>query len=95
MATSNPVIYLDDPDASWTYTVTSSSGATIDWASPVVAIKDGSYAVTATWLGATTSPRQIRVPLVGLTKGNGQTLYLRVPSGTDIRLGQVDVKART
>lgn len=92
MATQ-PTIYTDDPDASWTFTITSRDDTEIDWASPVVAIGSAGYTVNATWDDAASTERRLRVPLVGLTAGV-RTLYLRVPSGTDIALGTVNVRAR-
>lgn len=91
---ATPTIYLDDPDPFWTFTVKSADGTDVDWASPVVAIGPGSYTVTGTWLGSASATRKLSVPLAGLTAGT-KRLYLRVPSGTDIQLGQVFVRNRT
>jgi hypothetical protein len=89
-----PIVYTDDTDATWTFTITSRDGTTdVDWVSPVVAINDGLYDVTATFLGSASPTRQIRVPLGSLTAGK-KTLRLKVPNGTDILLGQVQVKTR-
>lgn len=87
------VVYSDDPDAAWTFTVTSRDTTEVDWSSPVVAIGSGSYTVNATWTTAAGTTRTLRVPLVGLTAGI-KKLYLRVPGGADIALGQVIVKDR-
>lgn len=88
-----PTVYSDDPDASWTFTITSRDATQIDWASPVVAIGSGDYEVAATWDTDAGTTRTLRVPLVGLTKGD-KTLYLRVPLGTDISLGTIRVQDR-
>lgn len=94
MATTQPTIYTDDTDPSWTFTIKSRDTTVVDWASPLVAIGTGSYTVAATWLGSADTTRQLRVPLTGLTAGT-HSLYLKVPTGTDIALGRVVVKART
>lgn len=93
MATGSPTVYLDDPDPSWTFTITSRNELEVDWDNPVVAIGPGDYEVNATWEGDAGTSRTLRVPLDGLTAGTKQ-LYLRVPNGTDIALGTVWVVAR-
>ena len=87
-------VYTDDPDAYVTFTVRSADGANVDWSSPVVAIGPGDYQVAATWLGDPAPSRQIKVPIVGLAV-NSYRLYLRVPNGTDIKLGDIRVSARS
>jgi hypothetical protein len=94
MTSGNPVIYSDDTDASWTYTITSRDSTVVDWVSPLVAIGTAGYVVAATFLGSAATTRQIRVPLTGLSVGS-YTLYLKVPNGTDIRLGRITVAARS
>ncbi len=49
--------------------------------------------MTATWETTAGTTRTLRVPLDGLTAGT-KHLYLQVPSGTDIALGTVYVRAR-
>lgn len=92
MATT-PVVYTDDPDAAWTFTITSRDDTSINWSSPVVAIGSGTYTVSGTWVTAAGTTRQLSVPLSGLTKGV-KRLYLRVPGGTDISLGDIQVRER-
>lgn len=91
--TDIPTIYADDPDPTWTFTVTDSQGDDVDWATPVVAIDDGAYEVTGEWQGAAAPSRQIKVPLDDLAAGIHR-LYLRVPNGVDILLGKVNVQPR-
>lgn len=92
---AQPVVYTDDPDATWTFTVTSQdANVEVDWASPLVAIDGGAYDVACTWEGPAAVSRQVKVPLGGLTKGT-KTLYLQVPTGTDIQIGTVKVRDRT
>ena len=93
MAAGYPEVYTDDTDASWTFTITSRDGGDVDWATPLVAIDGGAYDVAATFLGSAAATRQIRVPLGSLTAGV-KTLRLKVPNGTDILLGRIQVKAR-
>jgi len=89
------IIYLDDTDPSWTFTITSRDATVnVDWASPQVAIGPGNYTVAGTWLGSPAPSRQLRVPLSGLSAGT-KYLYLKVPNGTDLRLGEVSVRVRT
>jgi FlaG/FlaF family flagellin (archaellin) len=89
-----PIVYTDDVDATWTFTVSSRDGTTnVDWVSPVAAIDGGTYTVACTFLGSAAPTRQIRVPLGSLTAGV-KTLRLKVPNGTDILLGKVHVVAR-
>ena len=91
---SNPVVYTDDPDAAWTFTVTDADGSDLDWASPLVATGAAENDLAATWLGDPAPTRKIKVPLDGLTKGN-HTLYLKVPGANDFKLGTVRVADRT
>lgn len=88
-----PTVYTDDTDPSWTFTVRSGDGTDVDWATPVVAVGSGDYTIDATWLGDPAATRRLRVPLDGLTAG-GHTLYLQVPNGADIKLGNVSKVAR-
>lgn len=87
------VVYTDDPDATWTFTVTSKDETEIDWATPMVAIRSGAYQA-ATWVGPAGTTRQVRVSFAGVTAGRGANVYLQVPNGTDLLLGTVDVKER-
>lgn len=88
-----PVVYTDDPDASWTFTLTSRDATVVDWVSPLVAVDGGLYTVAGTFLGSAATTRQIRVPLTSLAAGLHR-LYLKVPTGTDVLLGDVHVKVR-
>lgn len=90
---SDPLVYADDPDASWVFTVTDGDGQDLDWASPVVAVGSADYTLTATWLGDPAPTRKLKVPLDTLTTGS-DTLYLRVPGANDIKLGRVRVEDR-
>lgn len=91
---STPVVYTDDPDAAWTFTVTAADGANLDWATPKVATGGGTYTLTATWLGTASPTRKIKVPLDTLAAG-AHALYLQVPSANDFKLGVVHVRDRT
>lgn len=93
MSTQPPVVYTDDPDAHWTFTITDRDGTVLDWASPQVAVNGGAYNVAATWLGTAAATRKLKVPLDTLDAGLYE-LYLQVPSGNDIFLGQVRVRLR-
>lgn len=94
MTEAVPVVYTDDPDAHWTFTITDGEGGTLDWASPAVAARGGDYTLAATWLGDPGSTRRLRVPLADLAAGS-YALYLKVPGGNDFRLGTVWVTDRT
>jgi hypothetical protein len=88
-----PTVYTDDVDATWTFTITSRDGTDVDWVSPLAAIDGGLYNIACTFIGSAAATRQIRVPLGSLTAGV-KTLRLKVPNGTDVLLGKVQVKAR-
>lgn len=90
---ANPQIFTDDTDASWTFTITSRDDTVVDWVSPVVAVGGAGYTVAATFLGSAATTRTLRVPLVGLAEGTHR-LYLKVPNGTDLLLGRVEVLPR-
>lgn len=91
-----PVIYADDDDAHVDWNPRDKTGNTLDWADPMVAIGSGPYDIAATWLGDPASQRWLRVPLAGLTaRTSPYTAYLKVPGGSDIRLGIVLVRDRS
>lgn len=90
-----PVIYDDDPDASWTFEAEDPQGDDLDFASPMVAIGAGGYDIEATWLGDPAPVRRIRVPLNGIPGGGLRTVYLHVPGGNDVLLGVVDIRKRS
>lgn len=87
------IVYTDDPDASWTFTVRSKDDTEIDWSGPLVAIGPAGYVVSGTWETAAGTTRVLRVPLVGLTAGTHR-LYLKVPGGADRPMGTVTALVR-
>lgn len=89
---SDPLVYADDPDASWTFTVTDDEG-TNDWTSPLVAAGSADYTIAATWLDDPAATRKLKVPLDTLPAGS-HILYLQVPGANDVKLGSVRVADR-
>lgn len=88
------VVYADDPDAHATYPITDAQGGALDFEAVVVV--GGASNVTAEWEGETTTAngkttRDLRVPLVGLTRGTYH-LRLKVPGDNDVRIGSVLVR---
>lgn len=90
---SNPVVYTDDPDASWTFTITDADGNNLTWTPVEVAVDEAGYLLTATWLGTAAPTRKLKVPLDTVLAGYHQ-LYLKVPGANDILLGKVSVYDR-
>lgn len=90
---TTPTVYTDDPDASWTFTVTDRDGADLDF-TPLVAWRAGEYVLAGEWLGTVGATRKLQVPLDTLPEGS-HALYLQVPGGVDFRLGVVFVQARS
>lgn len=99
MSTETPVVYADDPDAHWTFTVTDNEGGDIDWTPVEVAVGAGGYTVTAQWLDDPAATRRVKVPMADLEPlpqvGHTYTFYLKVPGDNDVKLGRVAVKTRT
>jgi len=91
--TTQPVIYTDDTDPSWTFTIRSKDDTLVDWLSPLVAVGASGYTIAATWDSDPATTRTLLVPLSTVTVDS--TLYLKVPNGTDIKLGRVLVRARS
>lgn len=93
-----PMVYSDDPDAAWTFTVTDSENGTLDWTPVEVAVDSGAYTLAGTWLGSPDATRRVKVPLDSLAPlaqpGHAYTLYLKVPGANDVKLGRVQVKDR-
>jgi hypothetical protein len=86
-------VYFDDPDASWTFTVTDKAGNDLDWTPVEVAADSGPYDLTATWEDVPSASRKLKVSLAGLAAGMHR-LYLKVPGGNDLTLGSVYVRVR-
>jgi hypothetical protein len=91
-----PVIYTDDTDPSLTWEVTDANGQDVDWASPEIAIGGSAYG-SASWVGTPAPTRQIRLtlPSPAGVAGTLYTAYLKVPGGSDLRLGSFYVTARS
>lgn len=95
MSGESPVVYTDDPDRHWSFKVDAEDGVTnVDWANPKAATKDGTYTISASWLGSPSPSRHIDVPLVSITVPGYYTLFLQVPGNNDIELGKVSVNDR-
>lgn len=98
---SEPIVYTDDPDASWSFTITDADGGTLDWSPVEVAVGEAAYLLTATWLGSApaatpgvATTRRVKVPLDSLA-ASYHTLYLKVPGANDVELGRVEVRVRS
>lgn len=92
---AEPIVYTDDPDRHWVFTVNAEDGTTnVDWANPKVASADGAYVISATWLGSPSPSRDIDVPLISLTDHGFYALYLQVPGNNDFELERVEVRTR-
>jgi hypothetical protein len=89
------VVYDDDPDSYVEWSVTDAQGQNLDWADPKIAIGGAAYS-NAEWRGVAAPTRTIRIypSGLGLAPGVHQT-YLRIPNGTDIRLGAFVIVTRT
>jgi hypothetical protein len=87
-------VWTDDPDASWTFTVTDGEDNDLDWTPAAVAAGAGTFDLTATWLGDVGPVRKLKVDLDTLA-ANNYTLYLQVPGGNDVVLGTVAVRDRS
>lgn len=95
--TDIPVVYTDDDDAhvDWPLGPTDAPGIPLDWVDPTAAIGPGPYDVGSEWLGDPAPQRWLRVPMSGLAaRTSPYTVYLKVPGGSDIRLGTVLVRER-
>lgn len=86
-------VYADDPDASITRRITAVPTADLLTFPPKVAVDTGDYVIDATWLGAESRDRELRVPVADLEPGRHR-LYLQVPGFNDLALGDVIVRAR-
>lgn len=91
----NPIVYLDDADAFVSWTVTDALGQNLDWATPQIAVGSNAY-TTAEWQGVAAPTREIRLAMplgLALTQGT-YPAYLKVPNGTDFRLGKITILPR-
>jgi hypothetical protein len=89
------VILTDDADAYAAWDVTDNDGNNVDWASPQIAIGNGTYQ-SAVFQGSPAPIREIRLSMpnaLGMSPGR-YSAYLKVPNGPDLVLGGIYVKAR-
>lgn len=92
---TDPTVYDDDDDAHVDWPVTDTNGNNLDWPNPMAAVGSGPYDIAAAWLGDPSPKRWLRVPLVGVPGGGLRAVYLKVPGGSDVLLGNVYILKRS